>query len=294
MPGTDPCANERTVLGDVNALLGDLSDDPVAHSAVLARLRELRGRVTDVLSGVRLSPSGALLIDHGIIETPSAGYLPVDPEHDVREQVAAWFGPGVDLRFCAVRPDFIPEAFQEAQHMERISLTQGIDDPKALEEVDVLVPGGAFTKTATDRAFTGRLDLLPLLLGGRLARVDSAALSLSAVARNQTGTGWSWTLAAYGEAPRQLGIDHYTRAMNTAVTSPDEADPEVHRESADTLGGYRSDATVRLLREGNLARSRAVRAEVDDHAVESDERRPLVAWVDLALIVLVLQLLMPY
>ncbi|GAA3650902.1 hypothetical protein GCM10022237_08320 [Nocardioides ginsengisoli] len=278
--GGDPCAAERTVLGDVHALLGKIGDDN-AHDAILAKLAELRGRVGDVLSGARLSPSGSLLIDHGIVETPSAGYLPVDPEHDVRQQVGAWFGPGVDLRFCAVRPDFVPEAFQEAQHMDRISLTQGIDDPKALEEVDVLVPGGGFAKAAADHAFTGHLDLLPLLLGGRLARVGSAALSLSAVARNQVGTGWSWTLAAYGEAPQELGIEHYTDAMNTAVTAPEDVSPDVHRESSSTLGAYRLDNTFRVLREGSLARARLVGDVAEEHPLAPDERRPMVAWVDL-------------
>jgi len=49
---------------------------------------------------------------------------------------------GVDLRFCVVRPDYVAHALEEAQHMERISLLQGLDDPMNKPEVDILVPNG--------------------------------------------------------------------------------------------------------------------------------------------------------
>ena len=280
-PIGDPCAAQRTVLGDVNAWLGGLGDD-AGHDAILGKLQELRERVADVLSGALAPSSGSLLVDHGLVTTPSAGYLPIDTHQDVRAQVSAWFGPGVDLRFCAVRPDFVPEAFLEAQHMERISLTQGIDDPAALEEVDVLVPDGTFAQAVTDSAFTGHLELLPQLLGGgSLARVESAAISLSAVARDQVGTGWSWTVAAYGDASPALGIEHFATAMSVAVAAPAEASPEVHREAFSTLESARTDHSFRVLREGNLARARLAGAETEDHAVEPEERRPMVAWADL-------------
>ena len=124
---TDPCADERGALVDVHEALGVLEG---AGENIAARLDELRQRVSKVLGGPKQPKSGSLLIDHGIVEAPPAGYLPVDQDGDVTAQARAWFGPGVDLRFCAVRPDFVPEAFQEAQHMDRISLTQGIDDPR--------------------------------------------------------------------------------------------------------------------------------------------------------------------
>lgn len=291
--GQDPCAEERTVLGDVQALLSDLGEGrDEQQDAVLEKLRLLRGRVTDVLATQQLSPTGSLLVDHGIVETPSAGYLPVVSGRDVRQQAAAWFGQGVDLRLCAVRPDFVPEAFQEAQHMERISLTRGIDDPALLEEVDVLVPGGTFATASTDTAFAGRLDVLPDAFGDDL-EVEAAAVTLRAVARDQVSDGWSWTLAAYGELPHRLGVEEYTRALRDAVTSRTEGPVDVHREAVRTQLRNLSGAAARILREGSLARARVGRGAGEsqgrrvasealrDVAVLPDERRPLVAWADL-------------
>ena len=162
---TDPCADERRALQEVDAVLGTLSEMSAARESrlrraairaatsvglpdgLVARLGELQTLVAGALAGSRVSASGSLLIDHGIVETAAAGYLPIEPRKDVRAQVRAFMGAGVDLRFCTVRPDFVPEAFQEAQHMERISLTRGLDDPGRLEEVDVLVPDGTFEST---------------------------------------------------------------------------------------------------------------------------------------------------
>src|SRR5262245_64314120 len=54
----------------------------------------------------------------------------------VNDQVRALLGDGVDLCFCIVRPDYVAHALEEAQHMERISLTDGLDDPAHRPEVD--------------------------------------------------------------------------------------------------------------------------------------------------------------
>lgn len=85
-----------------------------------------------------------ILINGGIIELPSAGYLPVAPGSNVsvNQQVRKLLGDGVDLRFCIVRPDYVPHALEQAQHMERISLVEGLDNPEMKPEVDILVPGG--------------------------------------------------------------------------------------------------------------------------------------------------------
>lgn len=86
------------------------------------------------------------LISGGIVETPPAGYLPitVDSNIPVNEQVKKLLGEGVELRFCTVRPDYIPHALEEAQHMERISLLEGLDDPSKKPRIDVLVPNGTY------------------------------------------------------------------------------------------------------------------------------------------------------
>jgi hypothetical protein len=88
--------------------------------------------------------AGATLVDGGIVATPPAGYLPVriSTTETVNDQVAAWLGDGVDLRCCIVRPDFVAHALEEAQHMERISLLEGLADAARKTRVDVLVPDG--------------------------------------------------------------------------------------------------------------------------------------------------------
>lgn len=196
---------------------------------LLGRIEDVRSRIVDSLAGARRSATGSLLLDGGIVELPSGGYLPVSAQRDVRAQVSALLGPGVDLRFCAVRPDFIPEALQEAQHMDRISLTQGIDDPGELEEVDVLVPGGSVTETpaAESRAFAGAVRILPSKQVENLRVTTGSALTLSAVARDQVTDGWSWSLAGYGEAPQQVsvpdvveGLLGFFRAGHRSATGP--------------------------------------------------------------------------
>lgn len=123
---------------------------PELTARVLSAVRPIRevirfdDRFRDLLDQIRRRPRTRALLRGGIVELPSAGYLPVTPGSSVsvNRQVRELMGEGVDLRFCIVRPDFVPHALEEAQHMERISLTQGLDDPKRRPEVDVLVPNG--------------------------------------------------------------------------------------------------------------------------------------------------------
>lgn len=290
---TDPCADERDVLVDVHEALGAIGG---AGDDIAGRLDELRERVSKVLDGSEAQlKSGSLLIDRGIVETPPAGYLPVDPRGDVRAQTEAWFGPGVDLRFCVVRADSVPEAFQEAQHMDRISLTQGIDDPPAVEQVDVLVPGASFKRRQISTAgYEGTFDVLPTRAAAVDAAADRAALRLSAVARGHRSEGWSWTLAAFGEAPQRLGVSDLVSKIDASLRKG--VDPasfaKVHLESTDLLDAIRTRPSVasRLLREATGARARAFRvAEADfagtrrddvDAPVEATDRRPVAVWFD--------------
>jgi hypothetical protein len=88
-------------------------------------------------------PSNRLLINSGFMELPPAGYLPVDPGNQpINKQLKRFFGEGVKLYFCTTRSDYIPHAVEEAQHMDRISLTRGLDNPKDIEEVEIFVPDG--------------------------------------------------------------------------------------------------------------------------------------------------------
>ncbi len=166
-PGSDdPCLNERKVIAEAAGVIKQLNDyfsavsaklaalnlpDPNAVQAALGLTEEHFSKYADLgkkLDTVKEADFTGkldhLLINGGIVELPSAGYLPVAPSStiSVNKQVRAMLGDGVDLRFCIVRPDYPAHALEEAQHMERISLLEGLDNPANKPEVDILVPDG--------------------------------------------------------------------------------------------------------------------------------------------------------
>ena len=178
-PDDDPCADLRKAVIEVGDILTQLDRQYQASSARLAarepasvnavfstgdavplsrtllasavkRAGTARGTLN---SQLRLQPTDRLLIRRGIVELPSAGYLPVAPgsAFPVNEQVRRLLGDGVDLRFCVVRPDFVAHALEEAQHMQRISLLRGLDNPQQKEEVDILVPDGQILSAANQQ-----------------------------------------------------------------------------------------------------------------------------------------------
>ena len=161
----DPCGGARTVIGEAAKKIADmivvykeLSDQQVFVETADGQSKQdmFKAKITELESmSQKLSatekemgiPSGnRLLISAGFVELPSAGYLPIAPDGKatVNEQVRKMMGEGVDLRFCIVRPDYVAHALEEAQHMERISLIQGLEDPKKKPQVDILVPDGEF------------------------------------------------------------------------------------------------------------------------------------------------------
>jgi hypothetical protein len=119
-----------------------------------------------------------VLVDGGIVELPPAGWLPVVPGAlDVNTQVKRLLGEGVDLRFCIVRPDYVPHAFEEAQHLERICLLEGLKDPKAKQQVDILVPDGVRADSVQEagRSFEVTLRFFAEGGGGRIDDDDDDA-----------------------------------------------------------------------------------------------------------------------
>jgi hypothetical protein len=337
-PGTDdPCARERDALVAAGAVLQAVTmerlplaaraerlvtandaalalDDAPGAPAFLSKLfgaetiqqiDAVRRTIAQTLAGAITPASGSLLIDRGIGELPAAGYLPTNPERDVKAQVRALMGPGVDLQFCAVRPDFIPEAFQEAQHMERISLTQGIDDTGALEDVDILVPDGEVVEAdpETSDTFAGAISLLPRRLSrAGEAAVSGSAMKLSAVAREHTGPSWSWTLAAYGEAPQQVSVPKVATAVLTEMRTRSDAAPDAQPVDVVVRPDRDLDAIriapefrLRASREATFAAERlervrpmaftaetpATRVRVEpDRRLEPDRGRPMALWLD--------------
>ena len=143
-------------------------------------LTQLREKFEKLRTSV--SAPAQTLLDAGIVELPSAGYLPVLPggKPSVEDQVRRLMGEGVDLRFCSVRTDYVPHAVEEAQHMERISLLTGLDNPEAKPKVDILVPDATIAETkapVTDLLFDTEVVFaprapLPLLAAESATRVS--------------------------------------------------------------------------------------------------------------------------
>lgn len=121
--------------------------DEVKLSA--AELADLSDKLSGLETGQGALPKNRLLLNRGFVQLPPAGYLPVQPgKTEVTDQLARLFGEGVRLTYRAARADVLPHLLEEAQHMERISLTQGLDHPDALEDVEVFVPDGRIVDVA--------------------------------------------------------------------------------------------------------------------------------------------------
>ncbi len=114
-----------------------------------ADLFELSEKLSGVEAGQGALPANRLLLNSGFVQLPPAGYLPVQPgKTPLAEQLSRLFGEGVRLFLRAARADVLPHLLEEAQHMERISLTKGLDLPSALEEVEIFVPDGQAVSVA--------------------------------------------------------------------------------------------------------------------------------------------------
>lgn len=189
--GDDPCREANQLLAEAGEALAHLTRfyrdvssrlASFASAPATSALFDLGGsgasgvnavyeRVQAARRAVALAPTDRLLIRGGIVELPSAGYLPVVPGAvSVNRQVRALLGEGVDLRFCVVRPDYVPHALEEAQHMDRISLLSGLDDPEHKPKVDILVPDGEIV--ARDQVVTGRGFATTALLSPEILEQD--------------------------------------------------------------------------------------------------------------------------
>jgi len=176
--GSDPCAVRIGALEDAAKVFDQLEvayaggdvEIPIARSHLQAARLQLQKVIATASA-----PSQRILIDGGIVELPPAGYLPVTPgiQPSVQEQVRRLMGGGVDLRFCATTADFVAHALEEAQHMERISLVQGLDDPKQMPKVDVLVPDALVSAAPQKQAlgWNTRIGIRGNLLGQRSSQI---------------------------------------------------------------------------------------------------------------------------
>lgn len=170
----DPCADTRKVAAEAATGMRYLLDSLASVAGRLSALDTLDRQTLKqsqfaggtaalelqyqkLIDAARIVLPKRVLINGGIVELPSAGYLPVSVNSTVtvNEQVRRLLGEGVDLRFCVVTPDYVPHALEEAQHMERICLLRGLDDAAQKPHVDVLVPNGAIREVVAAVAGTG-------------------------------------------------------------------------------------------------------------------------------------------
>jgi hypothetical protein len=255
--GEDPCANTKkkikTITDELQALIGQhQSPETDAGEAIDLKNSEWLNSVKGLEQRLRDSakPSAPannrILINGGIVETPSAGYLPikVDDTLSVEKQVRALMGEGVDLRFCVVRPDYIPHALEEAQHMERISLLEGLDNPDAKPKVDVLVPDGFFQSENAKSQGNGyaiRLDLYEIigeLFDFLLEGNDKGKASHTKEAQ---------TLKQLGAERMRFALDEISAMLSQPQ---EEAEPVAMDSNASTISKARKENQVRATTNG--------------------------------------------
>ncbi len=236
----DPCAPKTAAIGRAAELLSQLETWNVKLTSQLTELKS-----TTLLPKLRIEPfeiaaitglrkelselahptaagSTRILIDGGILDLPPAGYLPVDNSGKltVNEQVRAFMGPGVDLRYCIVTPDYVPHALEMRQHMERISLLDGIEHPSAKPKVDILVPGGRIVENTT--AGGG----IPFQMIGTAPTLFREPVQGAANAAGRNTNGGSFTLAGTSPAPTLDAIIAAAKEFAKASgTAPQAASP---------------------------------------------------------------------
>ncbi|MCC6235908.1 MAG: hypothetical protein IT580_24950, partial [Verrucomicrobiales bacterium] len=258
-----------------------LRDDLAARGPGLTAITDFGKRLVQASEAFQALPTDRLLIRRGIVELPSAGYLPVIPSDDltVNQQVRRWMGEGVNLRFCLVRPDYVAHALEEAQHLDRLSLLAGLDDPTQKPDIDILVPNGVAresTVVPVGNAYEAKVDFYPGLvtvlslltratddsapLSDRISRraenadqpAPESAMALQGVARSETTTAGG---AAFYLAAGLLGGQ---RTENPAVTPLNRsalwADLQIDRDpfTLQRNQNTRVDADLRLMIAGNV------------------------------------------
>jgi hypothetical protein len=227
----------------------------------LAQVLQFQAQLREALSGGEARG----LLEAGILELPAAGYLPVDPtaQAAVNQQVRALVGAGLDLRFCIVTPDFVPHALELRQHMDRISLLDGLEHPEAKPRVDVLVPGGRLVGDPLERRGTAfrAVGTAPALFG------EPARGAANGARRN--ATGGSFTVAGTSDVPLLDRIVALVRRLGTT-----EPEPAPAPAPARPVGGRE-----RIL---DVARLAASRATLDRSAFGGAPPRNLRPLFDLA------------
>jgi hypothetical protein len=163
-------------------------------STSFKRIEALAKKLGDAQASLGTATPNRMLIQGGIVQLPPAGYLPVIPgQLPVNLQLQRTVGEGVALTYCAVPLDHLGHLLEEAQHMDRISLTRGLDDPRAREQVEIFVPDGEVIGQAGD---AGGIQWSARLISGVLEDAAQAGLQ----AASTTATADEATAAAPADA----------------------------------------------------------------------------------------------
>jgi hypothetical protein len=243
--GTDPCAPYHQAVDVAAKYLAQLEEVAAGGTTMAMRRVEVLSQATNVFTELggaakfqkvfgqlknvlaqAATPSQRILIDGGIVELPAAGYLPVTPgtTPPVEDQVRRLMGDGVDLRFCVVRHDYVAHALEEAQHMDRISLLTGLDDPSQKQQVDIYVPDAQVlaAKAPAQLFFDAKAVLVPRFAPAAekvatrlMVEKTSAATYLHGASRAEaTAAGGAVVYSAVAaEAPDQLDLAELARAF---------------------------------------------------------------------------------
>jgi hypothetical protein len=220
----DPCENKSAAIGVATQFMDELAQILAKPDGknVLTLVGEGRfQRLRDALVGASKPGSTAAqaLLEYGFVELPPAGFLPVEPASaiSVEDQVRRMMGKGVDLRFLTARADVVAQAFAESQHLARISMLRGLDNPASLEPVDIYVPDAVVqTDVATSGplSFDTKVSFLPLPDGGFAPTKvgfaighegTTASATMAGVTTVTLGQSVSLSFAGAAPIPRSVG-----------------------------------------------------------------------------------------
>jgi hypothetical protein len=263
-------ALQKKYASGAKKLLEQFGEKPTKKAAT-ALADELKGsyaqffELADALSATELGagalPKNRMLLNAGFMELPPAGYLPVQlGKTAIDLQLSRVFGEGVRLHYRAARADVLPHLLEEAQHMQRISLTRGLDNPQQLEDVEVFLPSGAITAAAALSAGIWWQASLSGDYTGAIGDVLDSGQVLAAQVLEQSGNVEVAT-ANSGDANalvllRALKINRGTLTLDTAL--PTDLEGLARGEARDD-GSY-GFALAAALVESDLSAANAISA----------------------------------
>ncbi|MEV5967203.1 hypothetical protein AB0L70_35870 [Kribbella sp. NPDC051952] len=247
------------------------------------------------------------LVAGGIVTLPPFGFLAIDVARPVTEQLPGVFGAGVDLRYAAAPADQVAEIMRQAQDLNRISLTAGLDDPADRAPVDVIVPDGTLSggTAVTLPTYAGSVRILPQERSD--GSTSGSVTVITGVARDLSSKNVAWAAAGHTEIPQRVP---FARAVSALLRGRTPADPAggpvaggepgdgpvevpVTTDASLDAAAARPSLAFRLNRERLLARAR--RTQVDlatggaskltgelapDRPIAATDARTMDLWLD--------------